>query len=480
MKSSAPLPVSDARASSVGSEKTLRKPPRHSRSAVAVLQQETAAQHPRVPGPALASRGGLASSPGKQATAFPLPPLKHTNRAKSVTTTVSKRSFITQPAGNCRESDARASRPTLPGRVSTGVAGGKLHAAPSAFQASSGRAASVSFATMCERSVPDVQSLLGSLSDETDWSPDPGASLSWASSNSTSAASSVILSSSEGSLLPTQDDLPRKRHGAVPRSRRRAGSRMQRAGSETNTKRPGLPRGSERPTLFDVPLPKPERLPLDLTPYLAEGGEKPAERTAPTQTDAFHLLPGDAPFVPAKRGVDAATQLFGDEELFHFAEEVSPLVDVLVWKTLDEVQSELGHEAELEAMVAYRTACVERCRARLEQEAQAERLERLRAENTRMLIEFNERKIEQEVLVVRKLLAVEAAELTPFYPLVACCLDGLRAQGAFIEDATVAVQTRTMVQLHQNIETALAQLVVRLLAAGTSQKNRAAYHRDGE
>nr|CEL73374.1 TPA: Radial spoke head protein 3 homolog B [Toxoplasma gondii VEG] len=160
-------------------------------------------------------------------------------------------------------------------------------------------------------------------------------------------------------------------------------------------------------------------------------------------------------------------QVFGDEELFDFADEVSPLVEVLVWKTLEEVQSELVHEGELEEMAAYREACEQRCRARLDREAQAERLEWQRVENMRKLIEFNERRIEEEGLLIRKLLAVEAAERTPFYPLVEGCLDGLQAQGAFIEDNTVAVQTVAMLQLNKDVKARLAQLVVRPLETGT-------------
>ncbi|PFH32361.1 hypothetical protein BESB_016790 [Besnoitia besnoiti] len=299
------------------------------------------------------------------------------------------------------------------------------------------------------------EDLLRSLADEAEWSANLTASLSWASSTSTSAASSVIWSSaSRRSLSPKRD--AGDAHAASPAARKAGGGPCprQKRGARRRGKTPASA------SLFDVPLPRPERLPLDVTPYLTEASEARLERAAPTQTDALLPLPSEAPYQPAKRGIDASTQLCGNEELFRFAEEVAPLVHVIVSKTLEEAQTELAHEAELSAMAASRAAHLERQRRRREQEQHAERLERLRAENTQKLIAYHERRVEREKILIRKFTAVEAANQTSFNAMAAFALSRLQAGGAFIEDATVAVQTRTLGALNQRVADEVSQLAL--------------------
>lgn len=85
--------------------------------------------------------------------------------------------------------------------------------------------------------------------------------------------------------------------------------------------------------------------------------------------------------------------VFGDEaELFDFDREVAPLVEVLIWKTLEEAQAELDHEEELIAMNRYRNEWMERQQKRLQEEKDAENQERLRAQFTQQMIEYHEKR----------------------------------------------------------------------------------------
>jgi hypothetical protein len=79
-------------------------------------------------------------------------------------------------------------------------------------------------------------------------------------------------------------------------------------------------------------------------PYVA------VQTTAETQTDEFQEVPEPAPYVPTKTGIDAATTIEDQTELFVFDEEVKPLLDILVWKTLEQACYELESEAEIEAI----------------------------------------------------------------------------------------------------------------------------------
>lgn len=69
--------------------------------------------------------------------------------------------------------------------------------------------------------------------------------------------------------------------------------------------------------------------------FLEEVTDMQPEEEAGTQTDAFLERPVTPLFVPQKRGVDAETQI-EDGELFDFAFEVEPLLEVLVGKTLEQ------------------------------------------------------------------------------------------------------------------------------------------------
>lgn len=83
--------------------------------------------------------------------------------------------------------------------------------------------------------------------------------------------------------------------------------------------------------------------------YLEELVAKPAEVTIETQTDLFLEKPPTPPYIPAKIGIDVATEI-GDGELFQFDAEAQPIIDVMVDSILELSILEVAHEQELAAI----------------------------------------------------------------------------------------------------------------------------------
>lgn len=89
---------------------------------------------------------------------------------------------------------------------------------------------------------------------------------------------------------------------------------------------------------------------LDLSLYLTEKNDK-ANRYPPkiveTQTDEFVPRPPSPEYVPRKTGIDSYTQVEDANELFDFDVEVTPMLDVIVAKTLEQALFEMNAENEL-------------------------------------------------------------------------------------------------------------------------------------
>lgn len=120
---------------------------------------------------------------------------------------------------------------------------------------------------------------------------------------------------------------------------------------------------------------------LDLAPFLLEQEETKLVSDVTTQTDAFTAQTPRQPYVPAKTGVDAGTQI-EQGELFDFDVEVEPLLGVIVGKTLEQGLLEVLEEQELAALQLSRheahladeaeaKAIAELERAAIERQAQA-------------------------------------------------------------------------------------------------------------
>jgi len=112
------------------------------------------------------------------------------------------------------------------------------------------------------------------------------------------------------------------------------------------------PRRKRRATeksLFDMPLPEKERIPVDLTQHLVAKEEVIVTETVEAQTDEFLPEPPPEQYRPQKTGMDVATQV-EEGELFDFDYEAEPILDVLVNKTLEQSIMETEEEYELEQM----------------------------------------------------------------------------------------------------------------------------------
>lgn len=80
--------------------------------------------------------------------------------------------------------------------------------------------------------------------------------------------------------------------------------------------------------------------------YLEELFARPPEYDRECQTDLFLQRPATPPFVPAKVGVDMATEIL-DGELFDFDAEVEPVLATLVGRAVEQGLLEVQHEEEL-------------------------------------------------------------------------------------------------------------------------------------
>ncbi|EGR33838.1 taf9 RNA polymerase tata box binding protein -associated isoform cra_b, putative [Ichthyophthirius multifiliis] len=64
------------------------------------------------------------------------------------------------------------------------------------------------------------------------------------------------------------------------------------------------------------------------------------------QTDDFLPLPTSSKYIPKKTGIDASTQV-EDYELFDFNREVTPIVDIIVTKTMEQSMLEIEQDEEI-------------------------------------------------------------------------------------------------------------------------------------
>jgi len=87
---------------------------------------------------------------------------------------------------------------------------------------------------------------------------------------------------------------------------------------------------------------------IDVSTYLVQQTDyRPQKKALDTQTDVFIPRPDTPDYVPAKIGVDTGTQVEDVRDLFNFDTEVTPIVEVIAQKTIDQALFELSSEEEL-------------------------------------------------------------------------------------------------------------------------------------
>ncbi|KAJ1523031.1 hypothetical protein ONE63_002162 [Megalurothrips usitatus] len=147
--------------------------------------------------------------------------------------------------------------------------------------------------------------------------------------------------------------------------------------------RAAAPRGRTPP-----PVPGRQHLDVQTDRYLEEIFDKPLESSVCCQTDLFIERPATPPFVPASVGRDAETQI-EPGELFDFDEEVTPVLEVLVGRTVEQALVEVLEEEEKAATQRQRARLEEVRTQQLEEQARLREQERLlRLEKDRRVAEY--------------------------------------------------------------------------------------------
>lgn len=91
----------------------------------------------------------------------------------------------------------------------------------------------------------------------------------------------------------------------------------------------------------------------DMAKYLeAENDLEIRRKDVVTEMDELIPRTEDLPFVPRKTGIDATTQVTDVSELFNFNLEVTPILEVIVAKTLEQALLEVNAEEEIASLHA--------------------------------------------------------------------------------------------------------------------------------
>lgn len=133
----------------------------------------------------------------------------------------------------------------------------------------------------------------------------------------------------------------------------------------------------------------PARIEVDLTYFLTEQNKphRPEETEVKVQTDDFVARPPTPPYIPKKTGIDKITQI-EDYDLFDFDDEVQPILNVLLSKTVEQAILEVEEETELDEIRRFKDEAYKRLseeRDGWEQEVKRE-IQRIKAKNKALKI----------------------------------------------------------------------------------------------
>jgi len=203
------------------------------------------------------------------------------------------------------------------------------------------------------------------------------------------------------------------------------------------------PRAKEK-SPFDMGLPEPERIPVDLTPHLVAKTVVVEVDTVDCQTDEFMSEPPVEHYQPQKTGVDVHTQV-EDGELFNFDFEVEPLLDVIVNKTLEQALMEVDEEHELAAMQDFKVEWYERQEvlSRDWEKQVNEEWERWHAKEVIVQRQREVKRREAEVLLKIQAMSAASSHLTRLVPNTM----GVLTEVAFPDARSMAIDRLFLPQL---------------------------------
>ncbi|NXT02069.1 RSPH3 protein, partial [Jacana jacana] len=192
--------------------------------------------------------------------------------------------------------------------------------------------------------------------------------------------------------------------------------------------------------------------------YLEEISDRIIEVDVECQTDAFLDRPATPLFIPAKTGLDVATQI-EEGELFDFDIEVKPILEVLVGKTIEQALLEVMEEEELAQLWARQRAYAELRNAEL---AEAQRLE----EQDRRYREEKERRRLQHMKMLQKQkettekIAARAFAQRYLTDLIPSVFNNLRDSGFFYDPIERDIETEFLPWLMTEVEETLEKKVL--------------------
>ncbi|KAM6915443.1 radial spoke head protein 3 homolog [Xenentodon cancila] len=138
--------------------------------------------------------------------------------------------------------------------------------------------------------------------------------------------------------------------------------------------------------------------------YLEELSDVPASTNTESQTDAFLDKPATPLFIPAKSGIDVATQI-EEGELFDFDREVQPVLEVLVGKTIEQSLLEVMEEEELASLRAQQRVFEELRNCELAEVQRLQEQERRRSEEKKCRIAQQKEVLKKEKETAAKIAA---------------------------------------------------------------------------
>ncbi|OLP95737.1 Polycystin-2 [Symbiodinium microadriaticum] len=202
-------------------------------------------------------------------------------------------------------------------------------------------------------------------------------------------------------------------------------------------------------SIFDMPLPEHERVPVDLTKHLIASEEPLQVEVVECQTDEFLPEPPPEQYQPQRTGIDASTQV-EDGELFDFDAEVEPILDVLVMKTLEQSVMEVEEEHELSAMTSFKGAWYERQKSMMAAWQEQVEEEWVRWHQKEAVMAAQRAQKEREARVLLKIQAVNAAK-GHLANLVPNAVEDLK-EVAFPDSRGLAIQRNFMQGLFQQVQ----------------------------
>merc|ERR1719321_1893661 len=142
--------------------------------------------------------------------------------------------------------------------------------------------------------------------------------------------------------------------------------------------------------------------------YLEELTERTVEFEAETQTDFLLDRPPSPLFMPAKIGVDVDTQILAGD-LFDFDQEVEPVLEVLVGKTLEQSMMEMLEEEELESLRRHQEDFEKRRNAEMLEVQRMEAAEKRRNDDLQRRMTQAAAQREQNLSIMKKVVSRSVA-----------------------------------------------------------------------